>query len=59
MQHCSRARRDRMLELLASYPDRRALLVDCPFLELEDLNQALRYAAVAVNDGSSSIDRVA
>jgi uncharacterized protein (DUF433 family) len=32
----------RVLELLASYPDRAALIADYPFLEPEDLNQALR-----------------
>ena len=49
----------RVLELLASYPDRNAILSDYPFLEPEDLNQALRYAAVAVDDESLGIDRVA
>jgi len=49
----------RVLELLASYSDRAALIADYPFLEPEDLNQALRYAAVAVDDESLSIDRVA
>jgi uncharacterized protein (DUF433 family) len=49
----------RVLELLASYPDRDRLIADYPFLELEDLNQALRYAAVTVDDESLSIDRVA
>jgi uncharacterized protein (DUF433 family) len=49
----------RVLELLASYPDRNAILADYPFLEQEDLNQALRYAAAAVDDESLGIDRVA
>jgi uncharacterized protein (DUF433 family) len=49
----------RVLELLASYPDHAALLVDYPYLEPEDLNQVLRYAAAAVDDESLSIDRVA
>jgi len=49
----------RVLELLAPYPDRAALIVDYPDLEPEDLNQALRYAAAAVDDQSLSIDRVA
>jgi uncharacterized protein (DUF433 family) len=49
----------RVLELLAAYPDRAALIVDYPDLEPEDLNQALRYAAAAVDDESLSIDQVA
>lgn len=49
----------RVLELLASYPDRAALLSEYPFLESEDLNQALRYAAAIVDDESLGIDRVA
>lgn len=49
----------RVLELLASYPDRATIIADYPFLELEDLNQALRYAAATVDDESLGIDRVA
>ena len=49
----------RILELLASYSDRSAIIADYPFLEPEDLNQALRYAAAAVDDESLGIDRVA
>jgi uncharacterized protein (DUF433 family) len=49
----------RVLELLASYSERTALLADYPYLEQEDLNQALRYAAAAVDDESLGIDRVA
>ena len=49
----------RVLELLASYPDRTALLADYPFLEPEDLTQVLRYAAVTVDDESLGIDQVA
>jgi uncharacterized protein (DUF433 family) len=49
----------RVLELLASYPDRSALLVDYPFLETEDLIQALRYAAASVDDESLGLNRVA
>ena len=48
----------RVLELLASYPDRAALLSEYPFLESEDI-KALRYAATAVDDESLGIDRVA
>ena len=49
----------RVLELLATYPDRAALLAEYPFLEPEDLQQALRYAAATVDDERLSIDRVA
>lgn len=49
----------RVLELLATYSDREALLSEYPFLEPEDLQQALRYAAAAVDDERMSIDRVA
>ena len=49
----------RVLELLASYPDRAALIADYPFLDLEDLNQALSYAAATVDDESLGLDRVA
>ena len=49
----------RVLELLASYPDRASLIAEYSFLELEDLNQVLRYAAASVDDESLSIDRVA
>lgn len=49
----------RVLELLATYPDRSALLAEYPFLETEDLNQALRYAAASVDAETLSIDRVA
>ena len=40
--------RSRVLELLAAFPDRATLLADYPFLEPEDLQQALRYAAATV-----------
>ncbi len=40
----------RVLELLATYPDRAALFAEYPFLEDEDLQQVLRYAAAAVDD---------
>jgi uncharacterized protein (DUF433 family) len=49
----------RILELLATYPDRAALLAEYPFLEPEDLQQALRYAAATLADERLSIDRVA
>jgi uncharacterized protein (DUF433 family) len=49
----------RVLELLAIYPDRAALLAEYPSLEPEDLQQALRYAAATVDDERLSVDRVA
>jgi uncharacterized protein (DUF433 family) len=49
----------RVLELLALHPDRKEILTEYPFLEPEDLNQALRYAAATVDDESLGIDRVA
>ena len=49
----------RVLELLAFYADRAALLQDYPYLEPEDLNQALRYAAATVDDESLTVDRPA
>jgi uncharacterized protein (DUF433 family) len=49
----------RVLELLATYPDRVALLSEYPFLELEDLQQALHYAAATVDDEQLTINRVA
>ena len=48
----------RVLELLASQPDRNAILAEYPYLEPEDLSQALRYAAATVDDESLGIDRV-
>ena len=49
----------RVLELLASYSDRSAIMAEYPFLEPEDLKQALLYAAATVDDESLGIDRVA
>jgi uncharacterized protein (DUF433 family) len=49
----------RVLELLATYPDQAALLSEYPFLEPDDLQQALHYAAATVDDERLSVDRVA
>lgn len=49
----------RVLELLATYPDRESIFREYPFLEAADLNQVLLYAAAAVDDESLGIDRVA
>jgi len=48
----------RVLELLATYPDRAAILVEYPFLEPEDFQQVLRYAAATVDDERLDIDQV-
>jgi uncharacterized protein (DUF433 family) len=44
----------RVLEILATYPDRHELFVDFPDLEEEDLQQALAFAA-AVVDGTINL----
>ena len=49
----------RVLELLATYPGRKELLREYEFLEEEDLQQALRYAAMTVDDEVIAIHRVA
>ena len=49
----------RVLELLASYPDQAAIVADYPYLEPEDFQQALRYAAATVDDERLSVDQVA
>ncbi|MEO8596314.1 MAG: DUF433 domain-containing protein [Candidatus Solibacter sp.] len=49
----------RVLELLATYPDRDSLIAEYPYLEPEDLSQVLRFAAASVDDQSLGIDRVA
>jgi uncharacterized protein (DUF433 family) len=40
----------RVLELLATYPERAAILAEYRYLELEDFQQALQYGAAAVDD---------
>ena len=49
----------RVLELLAIYPDRGGLFAEYPFLEPEDVQQALRHAAATVDDERFNFDRVA
>ncbi|MGH9583374.1 MAG: DUF433 domain-containing protein [Bryobacteraceae bacterium] len=49
----------RVLELLATYPDRATLIGEYPFLEEEDLQEALRYAAAVVDEQVISIHQVA
>jgi hypothetical protein len=48
----------RILELLATHPDRNAILLEYPFLQAQDLQQALRYATAAVHERLST-NRVA
>jgi uncharacterized protein (DUF433 family) len=48
-----------VLELLAAYPHREDILKEHPFLEEEDLQQALRYATATVDDEVSGVNRVA
>ena len=40
----------RVIELLATYPDREELLQDFPELEEEDIQQALIYASTYLDD---------
>ena len=40
----------RVLEILATHPRREDIFREYPFLEEEDLQQALRYAAASVDD---------
>jgi len=49
----------RVLELLAIYPDQRSLLSEYPFLESEDLQQALHYAAANLEGELIQTPRVA
>ena len=49
----------RVLELLAPYPDWHRLLAEYPFLESEDLQQVLQYAAAAIDEEHVSLHRVA
>lgn len=39
-----------VLNILATYPDRRDLFKSCPDLEEEDLRQALAFAAATLDD---------
>ncbi len=49
----------RVLEILATYKDRAEIFRDYPYLEEEDLSQALLFAATAVDDGVIDLHRVA
>jgi uncharacterized protein (DUF433 family) len=45
----------RVLEILMTYRDREEIFRDYPYLVEEDLQQVLRYAAVAVDGGFQKI----
>lgn len=49
----------RVLEILATYPNREEIFREYPYLEAEDLGQALRYAAVAMDSDMRDFTRVA
>ncbi|HSB16268.1 MAG TPA: DUF433 domain-containing protein [Bryobacteraceae bacterium] len=49
----------RVLEILATYADRQEIFREYPFLEEEDLQQALRYAAASVDEELVDLNRVA
>ena len=49
----------RVLEILATYRDRDELFREYPYLEEEDLQQALRYAAASVDDEVRDLKPVA
>ncbi len=49
----------RVLEILATHGDREEILREYPFLEEEDLQQALRYAAASVDEELVDLNRVA
>jgi len=46
----------RVLEILATYPNREEIFREYPFLEPEDLEQALRYAAAAIDEEVHSLN---
>ena len=49
----------RVLEILATYTDREDLFREYPFLEEEDLRQALRYGSASVDDDVHYLHEVA
>jgi uncharacterized protein (DUF433 family) len=49
----------RVLEILAVHRDRDELFREYPFLEEEDLQQALRYAAASIDETQVELNRVA
>ncbi|MBI4906427.1 MAG: DUF433 domain-containing protein [Acidobacteria bacterium] len=49
----------RVLEMLGTYATRKELFEEYPFLEEEDLRQALAYAAASLDDEVREFHRVA
>ena len=49
----------RVLEILGAHRDREEIFREYPFLEEEDLQQALRYAAASVDDDVHYLNDVA
>jgi uncharacterized protein (DUF433 family) len=49
----------RVLEILATYREREAIFREYPFLEEEDIQHALRYAAAFVDDEVRYLNQVA
>jgi len=49
----------RVLEILATYRERAEVFREYPFLEEEDLQQALRYAAASVDEELVGLNRMA
>ena len=49
----------RVLELLATYSDRASLFAEYPYLEIEDIQQALRYAGAALDDEQLPLNQLA
>jgi uncharacterized protein (DUF433 family) len=49
----------RVLDMVATYPNRADLFLEYPELEEEDIRQALEYAATLVNDPLADLSHVA
>ena len=49
----------RVLEIMATYPDRRLIFEEYPYPEEEDLQEALRFAAAAVDHVVQALTPVA
>jgi len=49
----------RVLEIMATHRDRDEIFREYPFLEEEDLEQTLRYAAASVDEELVDLNRVA
>jgi len=49
----------RLLEIIATYRERDQIFREYPYLEEEDLQQALRYAAASVDDDFRYLNQVA